>query len=140
MAFYTDHDVLRYKNVNRIVYVDLDNFVNGISEEVTLDSSITLTSDKKDLLQIRLTNLYFLDTLVDDALTIHVDHIEAQYQEEGKTQIYTLQLKPDPKDSASYIGTIDLSGFDQTKGEIKINIYTEDGTVLENIVSGSFSY
>ena len=26
------------------------------------------------------------------------------------------------------------------KGEIKINIYTEDGTVLENIVSGSFSY
>ena len=77
---------------------------------------------------------------MDDALTIHVDHIEAQYQEEGKTQIYTLQLKPDPKDSASYIGTIDLSGFDQTKGEIKINIYTEDGTVLENIVSGSFSY
>lgn len=50
MAFYTDHDALRYKNVNRIVYVDLDNFVNGISEEVTLDSSVTLTSDTKDLL------------------------------------------------------------------------------------------
>ena len=104
--------------------------------------SLTFDSfdEKKNLLQIRLTNLYFLDTLVDDALTIHVDHIEAQYQENGKTEIYTLQLKQDPKDSASFIGTIDLSGFDQLKGEVRINIYTDDGSELINIASAPFSF
>ncbi|MBO7730789.1 MAG: sulfatase-like hydrolase/transferase [Lachnospiraceae bacterium] len=104
--------------------------------------SLTFDSfdEKKNLLQIRLTNLYFLDTLVDDALTIHVDHIEAQYQENGKTEIYTLQLKQDPKDSASYIGAIDLSGFDQLKGEVRINIYTDDGSELINIASAPFSF
>lgn len=104
--------------------------------------SLTFDSydDKKDLLQVRMTNLYFLDTLVDDALTIHVDRIEAQYQEDGTTEIHTLQLKPDPKDSASYIGTIDLSSFSQLKGEVRINIYTEDGSELINIVSTPFSF
>ena len=49
MAFYTDNDILYYKNVNRIVYVDLENFANGISEEYSLDSSVTLSTDKKDI-------------------------------------------------------------------------------------------
>lgn len=51
LAFYTDNDALRYRNVNRIVYVDLDNFANGISEEVILDSSIKLSTDKTDVLK-----------------------------------------------------------------------------------------
>ena len=95
---------------------------------------------KKKLIQIRLTNLYFLDTLVDDALTIRADHIEAEYQEDGKDKVYTIELKPDPKESASYIGVIDLSGFDQLKGEVRINIYTEDGSELINIASAPFSF
>lgn len=104
--------------------------------------SLTFDSfdEKKGLLDIRLTNLYFLDTLVDDALTIHVDRIEAEYQEDGQDKVYAIELKPDPKDSASYIGTLDLSSFNQLKGEVRINIYTEDGSELINIATAPFSF
>jgi hypothetical protein len=106
------------------------------------EDSLTIDSfdAKKQLLHVKLTNLYFLDTLVDDALTIHTERVEAEYQEEGQSRIYTMDLTKDPKDSASYTGAIDLSEFKTKNGEIRINIYTEDGTILKNIVSGSFSF
>ena len=106
------------------------------------EKSLTAESydEKKNLLHIRLTSLYFLDTLADDALTIHAERVEAEYQEEGQSQIYTMDLAKDPKDSASYTGALDLSPLESKKGEIRINIYTEDGTILKNVVSQSFSY
>lgn len=102
--------------------------------------SIESFDKKKDLLHIRLTNLYFLDTLVDDALTIHAERVEAEYHEDGQSQVFTVDLQKDPKDASSYTGAIDLSAFELKKGEVRINIYTEDGTVLNNIVSESFSF
>lgn len=106
------------------------------------EDSLTIESfdEKKQLLHVKLTNLYFLDTLVDDALTIHAERVEAEYQEEGQSWIYTMDLTKDPKDSASYTGAINLSEFKTKNGEVRINIYMEDGTILKNIVSGSFSF
>lgn len=48
LAFYTDDELLRYKNVNRVVYVDLENF--AVEKIVTLDSSVGLSENETSVL------------------------------------------------------------------------------------------
>ena len=48
LAFYTDNELLRYKNVNRVVYVDLENF--AVEKIVTLDSSVGLSENETSVL------------------------------------------------------------------------------------------
>ncbi len=49
LAFYTDNELLRYKNVNRVVYVDLENF--AVEKIVTLDSSVGLSENETSVLR-----------------------------------------------------------------------------------------
>lgn len=49
LAFYTDNELLRYKNVNRVVYVDLENF--AVEKIVTLDSSVGLSENETSVLK-----------------------------------------------------------------------------------------
>lgn len=49
LAFYTDDELLRYKNVNRVVYVDLENF--AVEKIVTLDSSVGLSENETSVLK-----------------------------------------------------------------------------------------
>ena len=48
LAFYTDNELLRYKNVNRVVYVDLENF--AVEKIVTLNSSVGLSENETSVL------------------------------------------------------------------------------------------
>ena len=48
LAFYTDNNLLRYKNVNRVVYVDLESF--AVEKIVTLDSSVGLSENETSVL------------------------------------------------------------------------------------------
>lgn len=48
LTFYTDNELLRYKNVNRVVYVDLENF--AVEKIVTLDSSVGLSENETSVL------------------------------------------------------------------------------------------
>ncbi len=48
IAFYADNDVLKYKNINRVVTVDLERF----AIENTEDTSVIFDSDKSDMIQI----------------------------------------------------------------------------------------
>ena len=48
LAFYTDNELLRYKNVNRVVYVDLEKF--AVEKIVTLDSSVGLSENETSVL------------------------------------------------------------------------------------------
>lgn len=48
LTFYTDDELLRYKNVNRVVYVDLENF--AVEKIVTLDSSVGLSENETSVL------------------------------------------------------------------------------------------
>ena len=48
LAFYTDNELLRYKNVNRVVYVDLENF--AVEKIVTLDPSVGLSENETSVL------------------------------------------------------------------------------------------
>lgn len=48
LAFYTDDELLRYKNVNRVVYVDLENF--AVEKIVTLDPSVGLSENETSVL------------------------------------------------------------------------------------------
>ena len=48
LAFYTDNELLRYKNVNRVVYVDLESF--AVEKIVTLDSSVGLSENETSVL------------------------------------------------------------------------------------------
>lgn len=59
LAFYTYKEVLRYKNVNRVVYVDLETFT--IESMVNLDSSVELSGDQTDA-------LFDVNALVDDEI------------------------------------------------------------------------
>lgn len=49
LTFYTDDELLRYKNVNRVVYVDLENF--AVEKIVTLDSSVGLSENETSVLK-----------------------------------------------------------------------------------------
>ena len=49
LTFYTDNELLRYKNVNRVVYVDLENF--AVEKIVTLDSSVGLSENETSVLK-----------------------------------------------------------------------------------------
>lgn len=49
LAFYTDDELLRYKNVNRVVYVDLESF--AVEKIVTLDSSVGLSENETSVLK-----------------------------------------------------------------------------------------
>lgn len=49
LAFYTDNELLRYKNVNRVVYVDLESF--AVEKIVTLDSSVGLSENETSVLK-----------------------------------------------------------------------------------------
>lgn len=49
LAFYTDNELLRYKNVNRVVYVDLENF--AVEKIVTLDPSVGLSENETSVLR-----------------------------------------------------------------------------------------
>lgn len=49
LAFYTDNELLLYKNVNRVVYVDLENF--AVEKIVTLDSSVGLSENETSVLK-----------------------------------------------------------------------------------------
>ena len=53
LAFYTDNELLRYKNVNRVVYVDLENF--AVEKIVTLDSSVGLSENETSVLTSELS-------------------------------------------------------------------------------------
>lgn len=48
LTFYTDNELLRYKNVNRVVYVDLENF--AVEKIVTLDPSVGLSENETSVL------------------------------------------------------------------------------------------
>ena len=49
LTFYTDDELLRYKNVNRVVYVDLENF--AVEKIVTLNSSVGLSENETSVLK-----------------------------------------------------------------------------------------
>ena len=49
LTFYTDDELLRYKNVNRVVYVDLENF--AVEKIVTLDPSVGLSENETSVLK-----------------------------------------------------------------------------------------
>ena len=71
IAFYTDNDVLKYKNVNRVVTVDLERF----AIENTEDTSVTFDSDKSDMIAIGNTGL----TVYQDAVADEVDVNHKKY-------------------------------------------------------------
>ena len=121
-----------------------ENVTDALYERyrVVFEDSLHIDSynSKKGTLDVRVSNLYFMDTLVDESLTIDVDRVEIAYQEDGKTQVDTITLKPDAKDSASYIGTVDISSWASANGELRLNLYTADGSVFTDIDSERVEY
>lgn len=121
-----------------------ENVTDALYERycVVFEDSISIDSfhSKKNTLDVRVSNIYFLDTLVDESLAIDVDRVEIAYQEDGKSQVETVTLKPDPKDSASYIGTVDLSSWSSLQGELRLNLYTADGSVFSGIDTERVEY
>ena len=121
-----------------------ENVTDALYERyrVVFEDSLHIDSynSKKGTLDVRVSNLYFMDTLVDESLTIDVDRVEIAYQEDGKTQVDTITLKPDAKDSASYIGTVDISSWVSANGELRLNLYTADGSVFTDIDSERVEY
>ena len=71
IAFYTDNDVLKYKNVNRVVTVDLERF----AIENTEGTSVTFNSDKSGMIEIGDTGL----TVYQDAVADEVDEDHKKY-------------------------------------------------------------
>lgn len=68
-----------------------------------------------------------------------VHHIDVEYQEQDSKETQTAQLALEEGAHRTYVGTIDLSGWETPDGEIRINVYMEDGSKYENIVSYSVS-
>lgn len=81
IAFYTDNDVLKYKNVNRVVTVDLERF----AIENTEDTSVTFDSDKSEMIDIGNTGL----TVYQDALADEVDVNHKKYYGSNSNEYLT---------------------------------------------------
>ena len=121
-----------------------ENVTDALYERycVVFEDSLSIDSynSKKGTVNVRVSNIYFMDTLVDESLAIDVERVEVEYQEDGMDQIHSITLKPDPKDSASYIGTVDISSWSSLQGELRLNIYTADGFVFTGIDSERVEY
>ena len=121
-----------------------ENVTDALYERycVVFEDSLSIDSynSKKGTVDVRVSNIYFMDTLVDESLAIDVERVEVEYQEDGMDQIHSVTLKPDPKDSASYIGTVDISSWSSSQGELRLNIYTADGFVFTGIDSERVEY
>ena len=113
----------------------LERYRTVFKDSLTVDSY-----DEADkILHVRVTNLYFYESLADDAIMIDVDKLEVGYQEEGKAQIDTIILRQDPETEASYIGEIDLSSWSKAKGKLMVHLYTTDGAFYPEIDTEEFT-
>lgn len=70
-------------------------------------------------------------------LYLAIHHMEAEYKEKGsrKKDIAELNLKEGT--GMTYIGTLDLSGWETAEGEVTIDIYLKDGSKYEDVVTES---
>ena len=93
----------------------------------------TLSAKKYDpakkTMKILAENVNFFDKPVDESLLIDVKKAELEYQEEGSDRIDTVRLTRKKGEGLILEGTIDLSSWEKIKGEVRLNLYTGDGTV-----------
>lgn len=68
-----------------------------------------------------------------------VDHVNVEYQEQGSKEIQTVQLALKEGTHRTYTGMIDLSGWETQEGEIRIDVFMQDGSKYDNLVSCSLS-
>ena len=113
----------------------LERYRTVFKDSLSIDSY----DEAKKILRVRVTNLYFYESLADDAIMIDVDKLEVSGREDGTDRVETVRLSPDPEEEASYIGELDLSGWSSEKGELRVNLYTSDGASYLNIDSEQFN-
>ena len=70
-------------------------------------------------------------------LYMAIHHMEAEYKEKGHLKKSIAELTLLEGTDNKYVGTLDLSGWKTTEGEITINIYLKDGSIFENASSSS---
>ena len=70
-------------------------------------------------------------------LYMAIHHMEAEYKEKGHLKKSIAELTLLEGTDNKYVGTLDLSGWKTTEGEITINIYLKDGSKFENASSAS---
>ena len=80
-------------------------------------------------MKILAENVNFFDKPVDESLLIDVKKAELAYQEEGSERIDTVRLTRKKGEDTILEGTIDLSSWKKPNGEVRLDLYTGDGTV-----------
>lgn len=133
----------------RSVFLEnLEKLDGTVSDELlgryrqVFENSLSIDSydPERKLLNLRVSNVYFYEGLADESMGIDVSRIEVEYREKGKSAFAAAELKKDPSSEASYIGTADLKDFAQPEGELRLNLYTADGSVFRDIDSLSFRF
>lgn len=68
-------------------------------------------------------------------LYIAVDFMEIEYEETDTGNKGIVRLETDPDDSSAYSGTLDLSSWKGTDGEIRLHYHIKEGTVYRSLLT-----
>lgn len=68
------------------------------------------------------------------------DHFEVEYEEEGSKKTKTITLRRDPENNTSHYGVLDISSWKKPEGEIRVNLFTEDGMAYPIVASAYVNF
>jgi len=92
-------------------------------------------NEKKGTVSVHVSSLLFYEGLADESLEFDPKKLEIEYQEDGSSEYDAIRLKRSQSMEATYEGTIDLSSWSNTSGQLRLNIYTKDGSIYKNVDS-----
>lgn len=92
-------------------------------------------NEKKGTLSVHVSSLLFYEGLADESLEFDPKKLEIEYQEDGSSEYNAIRLKRSQTMEATYEGTIDLSSWNNATGQLRLNIYTKDGSIYKNVDS-----
>lgn len=72
--------------------------------------------------------------------SILYDHFDVEYEEKDSKKIEKITLKRDPANEHSHIGVLDISSWKIPEGEIRVNLFTEDGMVYPCVDSAYVNF
>ena len=75
-----------------------------------------------------------LEVNVASELYLDLKTVEAVYQEKGSKRTSSVRLDKKQGEGKIYMGTLDISGWKETDGDVRISFMLKDGTVYRDIV------
>ena len=140
------HQSANYDTENELLYLGdtIDNWNELMNLEKTDLNSDVLMDRIREKTEISLESY---DPATGDAVLkviapgfqIPLNYIRAEYRRSGQDKGERVKLMLREGKMRTYVGTINLSGWEKDGGEILFSLHTAEGTIFEDIISRKVS-